>query len=153
MRTPMFDATWHLPDPVSQPEFYADVPVKRLVAWVIDTILIALISALIVPFTFFTGIFFFPLLMLVSGFAYRIVTLANGSATLGMRLTALEFRDPTGARFDLSLAFWHTLGYSISFAIFPLQIISIVLMMTTSRAQGLSDHMLGTVALNRRAGY
>jgi len=145
--------TWHLPDPHSQPEFYADVPLKRLIAWLIDTILIAVLSALIVPFTFFTGLFFFPFLMLVIGFAYRVVMLANGSATLGMRLTAIEFRDAQGAKFDLQTAFMHTLGYSFSIAIVPVQMVSIVLMLTTERAQGLSDHMLGTVALNRRAGY
>jgi len=145
--------TWHLPDPHSQPEFYADVPLKRLIAWLIDTILIAVLSALIVPFTFFTGLFFFPFLMLVISFAYRVVLLANGSATLGMRLTAIEFRDAQGAKFDLQTAFMHTLGYSFSIAIVPVQMVSIVLMVTTERAQGLSDHMLGTVALNRRAGY
>ena len=34
-----------------------------------------------------------------------------------------------------------------------LQVISIVLMMTTSRAQGLTDHFLGTVAINKAARY
>jgi hypothetical protein len=33
-----------------------------------------------------------------------------------------------------------------------LQVASVVLMLTSRRGQGLSDHVLGTVALNRRAG-
>jgi len=33
-----------LPDPVDQAEFYADVPLKRLLAWGIDTFIIAAIS-------------------------------------------------------------------------------------------------------------
>ena len=41
-----------------------------------------------------------------------------------------------------------TTGHRIFFV---LQVISIVLMLTTPRAQGLTDHVLGTVALNRRA--
>ncbi|WP_111732061.1 RDD family protein [Roseovarius amoyensis] len=147
----MSDYSWHIPDPVTQAEFYADVPAKRLIAWVADTILVAVICLLILPFTAFTGIFFFPVLMLVVGFAYRVVTLARGSATWGMRLVAIEFRTVSGARFDLGMAFLHTLGFTVSCAFFLLQVVSIVLMLTTARGQGLSDHILGTVALNRRA--
>lgn len=147
----MTDSTYFLPDPDSQPEFYADIPMKRLLAWVIDSILIMLLAILVVPFTAFTGLFFFPLLYLVVGFVYRIVTLANGSATLGMRLTAIEMRSQSGERFSLGHAVLHTLGFSLSLSLPPLQLISIVLMMTTSRAQGLTDHLMGTVALNRAA--
>jgi len=46
----------------------------------------------------------------------------------------------------------HTFFYSVSLAFFLMQIISMVLMLTTARGQGLSDHLLGTVAVNRRAG-
>ncbi|GGO57650.1 RDD family protein [Roseovarius pacificus] len=147
----MTEYSWHLPDPVTQPEFYSDVPAKRLLAWVVDTVLIVLICLLIVPFTAFTGLFFFPFLLLVVGFAYRVVTIARGSATWGMRLVSLEFRKLDGQRFDLSMALLHTLGLTISFGFPILQVISIVLMLTTERGQGLSDHVLGTVALNRRA--
>jgi uncharacterized RDD family membrane protein YckC len=142
-----------LPDPEFQAEFYADVPMKRLIAWIADTILIALICVLILPFTAFTGIFFFPFLMLTVGFAYRVVTIANGSATWGMRLMAIELRDRTGRRFDLGQAFLHTLGYSVSIAVPVLQVISVVLMLTSSRAQGLTDHVMGSVVLNRAAAY
>lgn len=141
----------HLPDPVTQPEFYADVPMKRLLAWLVDTVLIALICLLILPFTAFTGLFFFPLLMLMVGFAYRVITITNRSATWGMRLMAIEFRTAQGERFGLGLATAHTLGTSFSFALPVLQVISVVLMMTTARGQGLTDHLLGSVALNRAA--
>ncbi len=147
----MTEYSWHIPDPDTQPEFYADVPAKRLLAWVVDTVLIVLICLLIVPFTAFTGLLFFPFLLLTVGFAYRVVTIARGSATWGMRVVALEFRKVDGQRFDLMMAFWHTLGLTVSFGLPLLQVISIVLMLTTARRQGLSDHVLGTVALNRRA--
>ncbi|WP_073198453.1 RDD family protein [Roseovarius marisflavi] len=147
----MSDMSWHLPDPGTQPEFYADVPTKRLLAFVVDTIVIIAISLVIVPFTAFTGLFFFPLLMTVVGFAYRVITISRGSATWGMRLTAIEFRTASGERFDLGMAFAHTFGLTLSFLLPLLQVISIVLMLTSARAQGLSDHVLGTVAINRRA--
>jgi len=143
--------TWALPDPETQPEFYADVPAKRLVAFVVDTLVIIVLSLLVVPFTAFTGLFFFPVLMAVIGFAYRVVTITRGSATWGMRLVAIEFRAADGRRFDLGLAFAHTLGLTISFGLPLLQVASIVLMLTRPRGEGLSDLVLGTVALNRRA--
>ncbi|MDO6725372.1 RDD family protein [Cognatishimia sp. 1_MG-2023] len=142
-----------LPDPVSQPEFYADVPMKRFLSWIADMVLIGILCVLILPFTAFTGIFFFPFLIMVVGFAYRVITLTNGSATLGMRFFGIEFRTQHGDRFDLGTAFMHTLGYSVSFTFFVLQIISIVLMMTSSRSQGLTDHVLGSVVINKAARY
>lgn len=141
----------HLPDPDTQPEFYADVPMKRLVAWLFDTVMIVILCVLILPFTAFTGLFFFPVMVLVIGFAYRVVTLTNRSATWGMRLMAIELRSASGERFGLPLAFAHTLGLSVSFAMPLLQVISIVMMLTTARRQGLSDQLLGTVAINRAA--
>ncbi len=149
--TLMSDSTWHIPDPQTQPDFYADVPTKRLVAWVADTIVVIVICLLILPFTAFTGLFFLPLLFLGVSFVYRVITIARASATWGMRLTAIEFRTAQGTHFDLPMAFMHTLGYSISWAFALLQVCSIVLMLTTPRGQGLSDHVLGTVAVNRRA--
>ena len=142
-----------LPDPETQPEFYADVPIKRLVAFVIDTVISILIAIVILPFTAFIGLFFFAFLVSGAGFVYRIVTLATGSATWGMRLVSLEMRDRAGQRFDLGTAFLHTTGFYISCAVFPLQLISVILMLTTPRAQGLSDHVMGSVAINRSARF
>ena len=147
----MTEFTWHIPDPSTQPEFYSDLPADRRLAWVVGSVSGGLICLLIVPFTAFTGLFFFPFLLLTVGFAYRVITIARGSATWGMRVVALEFRKMDGQRFDLTMAFLHTLGLTVSFGLPVLQVISIVLMLTTQRRQGLSDHLLGTVALNRRA--
>lgn len=140
----------HLPDPQNQPAFYQGVSSKRLLAWIIDTILILACSLVAVMFTAFTGLFFFPLLFAAVGFVYRVATLANGSATWGMRFVAIELRANDGARFDLGLALAHTFGYTVSFTLPLIQLVSIVLMLTDSRGQGLTDKVLGTVALNRR---
>ena len=141
----------NLPDPMTQPQFYRDVAAKRFFAWVIDTVLVGLISLLIVPFTAFVALFFFIGLMAIVGFMYRVVTLATGSATWGMRMMALEIRGPDGAQLDLGQAFLHTIGYTVSWAVAPLQLISVVLMMTSNRGQGLTDYVMGTAALNRKA--
>jgi uncharacterized RDD family membrane protein YckC len=140
-----------LPDPDHQAEFYADVPIKRALAWVVDSILIAIITMVVVPFTLFLSLFFLPLLYLTISFLYRTISLARNSATPGMRLMAIEFRDRTGARFDLGTAFLHTLGYTLTISTVLPQLLSMGLMLTTARGQGLTDLVLGTVAINKPA--
>ena len=146
-----YDMT-RLPDPDARPEFYDGVPTKRLLAWLIDVLAIGVVSVVIVPFTAFTAIFYFPALMVVVGFAYRVATLARWSATPGMALMAIELRDARDRRFDLGHALLHTTGYAVSLAAFPLQLISVVLMAAQPSGQGLTDMVLGSAALNRRRG-
>ncbi len=141
------------PDPILQEDFYADTPMKRLFAWFVDMIIIMLLSAAVVPFTAFTGVFFFPLLVLVIGFAYRVITLTGGSATIGMRLLSIQLRNQHGEKFGLGEAALHTLGYSVSMGMPLIQVVSIILMMTTSRKQGLTDIVMGSVMINKPARY
>ncbi|MFC4213877.1 RDD family protein [Pseudophaeobacter arcticus] len=140
-----------LPDPDYQAEFYAFTAPKRLVAWVVDSILIVVLSLITVVMTAFVGLLIWPLLYLVIGFVYRAATLSSSSATLGMRFAGIELRDLSGRRLDSQQAVLHSLGFSISIAVPVLQVISIILMLTTAKGQGLSDSLLGTVMLNRRA--
>ena len=130
------------------PHQFAGVPFKRGLAWVFDVILIAVLCTLVLPFTAFTGIFFFPFLMLVVSFIYRWFTIAGGSATWGMRVMGIELCDNDGAPLSSGLALAHTFGYTISVALPPLQLISVILMLVTARGQGLTDHVLGTTAIN-----
>ena len=140
-----------LPDPATQAEFYEGVPFKRFVAWIVDAIIITAISAMAIPFTAFTAIFYFPLLMLIVGFIYRWGTIASRSSTWGMRLMAIELRDMRGNRLSSGDAFAHTAGYTASVIMAPAQLISMLLMAVTPKGQGLSDHLLGTTAINRPA--
>ncbi|CUH77572.1 RDD family protein [Tropicibacter naphthalenivorans] len=140
----------HLPDPVHQAEFYESVTIKRGLAWVIDALFIGILATAVSLVTI-VGVFFWPVFFLVVGFLYRWMTLASGSATWGMRIMAIEFRDAYGQRLDGGQALLHTLGYTISMSMVLVQVVSVILMFTTERGQGLTDLVLGTVALNRRA--
>lgn len=140
-----------LPDPVREPEFYAGVTLKRGLAWVVDAGIGLAIAILLIPLTAFTALLWFPLLWLAVGFAYRWATLAAGSATWGMRLMAVTIRDRNGDRLDPATAFAHVLGYTVSMALFPLQLVSVALMVALGRGQGLSDLVLGTAVINRPA--
>ena len=136
------------PDPDRHAAFYEGVLSKRFLAWLLDMALILMMTAMIVPFTAFTALFFLPGLFLVVGFLYRWMTLSGRSATWGMRLMNIEFLDRNGQRFDAATAFLHTLGYSLSMAFVIPQILSVALMLISARGQGLTDHVLGTVAIN-----
>ncbi len=150
---PLNTPLWGLPDPLDQPEFYADVPIKRGVAWVIDVILISLMVGILVLVTAGIGLFFIGFLYILVGFSYRVLSLAGGSATLGMRLVAIELRRHDGTRFDMGTAILHTLGYMLSTSFVLPQLASIALMLTTPRGQGLTDMVLGTAAINRSARF
>ncbi|PTQ68921.1 RDD family protein [Celeribacter persicus] len=144
---------WGLPDPDRQPGFYDSVPTKRMLAFVVDLIVGVVIAALIVPFTAFTGIFFFPFLVAVVSYAYRVITIANQSATWGMRLMGIEFRTSKGERFDLGMSFLHTTLFTVWCSMGLPQVVSVILMLTTARKQGLSDLILGSAAINRPSEY
>ena len=139
-----------LPDPDYHAEFYADVPAKRLLAWVIDTVLIALIVFGLTLIGFLIPLLFLPFLFAVVSFLYRWGTIASRSATPGMRFMAIELIDRDGRPFDGGTAFLHTAGYTVSVVTVPLQLVSIVMMLMTARRQGLTDTILGTAAVNRR---
>lgn len=140
-----------LPDPATKPQFYDGVLLKRAAAWGIDVVLVGILCVIIVPFTAFTALFFFPFLMLAVGFLYRWFTIANKSSTWGMRLMGIELRDYDGLRLDSQTALLHTAGYTFSVAVAPLQLISMLMMLLSDRKQGLTDQLLGTAAINKPA--
>lgn len=147
----MTDTYQGLPSPEMHAEFYADIPSKRLAAFVIDSILIILITIALIPLTAFTALFYLGFLGLVVSLIYRIVSLANRSATPGMRLMAIEFRNHRGERLNLATATVHTLLFTVSMSMVLPQLISVILILTTGRAQGLYDLFLGTAVINRAA--
>lgn len=138
-----------LPDPLREPDFYAGVAPKRAVAWVIDGAITWLLCLLALPFTAFTGLFWWATLWAIVGFLYRWATISAGSATWGMRLMAICLRERDGRRLTPVTALLHTAGYTASLAAFPLQVVSVALMAALGRGQGLTDLILGTAAINR----
>lgn len=140
-----------LPDPKTQAGFYAGVPAKRILAFFIDLLIIFLLSLAVAVLTFGLAFFVFVLVFGVVGFLYRVLTLAGGSATWGMRLMAVELRRHDGERFTTADAALHTIVFYICFGIVPLQVISAITMFATSRGQTLTDMVFGVVALNRKA--
>ncbi|WP_136683003.1 RDD family protein [Falsirhodobacter xinxiangensis] len=146
----MMDA---LPDPDRHAEFYDGVTTKRGLAWLVDLLLIFAITVIIIPFTAFTALFFYPLLYLTVSFCYRWVALTRKSATPGMRLFGIEFLNARGERLGGIESLLHVIGYTFSIGTLLVQVLSVSLMLTTRRGQGLTDLVLGTVAINRAARH
>lgn len=138
-----------LPDPGLCPEAYDGVNGRRALAWLIDMALIGGLSGLLIPFTAFTALLFFPVFMMGIGLLYRWLTIAVTSATPGMWMAGIELREFDGQPLSGGTALMHTLGYTLSVAMAPLQLISVILMVALGRGQGLSDLALGTAALRR----
>lgn len=144
-----------LPDRDLDAQFYEGVAFKRLCAWVIDFIITAVISIIaIIVFGISTlgiGFFIAPLIAMVIGYGYRWITLANNSATWGMHIMGIEMRNHQGERFDSGSAAIHTLLFSAAVMSGIGQLISVILMIGTSRGQGLHDLIMGSAAINRPA--
>ncbi|MEM7721024.1 MAG: RDD family protein [Pseudomonadota bacterium] len=141
--------TQHLPDPTYDPAFYENIPSKRVLAWLIDIALITAVTLVIGLMTLTALLWIWPITYFMISFLYRSLTIAGGSATLGMRIMAIELRNSAGQRLSPGEAMGHTLLYLLSWTFAIVQLISIVLMATGARHQGLHDLVMGTVAINR----
>ena len=145
-----------LPDPDLDRRFYAGVPLRRLVAWLVDVVVIFVIGVpLAVLFGLLTlgfGFALFGFIIAGVGFLYRTAMLAGpASATLGMRFTGIEFRRGNGERFDFATALVHTAIYAVCIGTFVLQLISCATILGTRYRQSMADIILGTTAINRPA--
>jgi len=140
-----------LPDPEMQPEFYADVPLKRSMAWAIDLVITVLMTVVAIALTLFVGAFFLPVLYAAVSIGYRTVMLTRYGATLGMMATALKWSALDGRRPDAMTALAYSGAHAAIWTLFPLQIASIVMILLTPYRQGLHDMFLGTTMLHRTA--
>jgi len=138
-----------LPDPDTSPGFYEGVAVKRGLAWLADTVIVALIAAVLATIPLFIGWFIYPLIFLAVNVIYRIATISRSSATPGMQIFNIELRTHQGQALDGGTAVLHTVLFLFASAFLIPQLISIGLMLGTPRGQGLHDLVVGTVALNR----
>ena len=152
-----FDVKPHAYDPAANPELFEGVLARRVVAFLIDFIIIAIPVVLAAMFIFAFGIVTlglgFALYLLLSPAAviwaivYFGLTLGGPrSATLGMRVMDLELRTwyGTPAYFVLgavhAIAFWFTVSFFTPFIL--------LVAFFNERRRLLHDIMLGTVVIN-----
>ena len=141
-------------DPELHPELYEGVPPKRIIAFIIDAIIVFLlmIPAVLVVLvlgliTLGLGWLLLPPLFAIVALGYVALTLGSPrSATLGMRAMGIEMRTGTGTTIYPVLAAVHALLFWVSVSLLTPLILLVALFSTRQRL--LHDILLGTVMLN-----
>lgn len=140
-------------DPDTQPQLFEGVLSKRIVAFVVDALIIAglMVPAALVVFviaviTLGIGFLLYPVLFVLVALGYVGFTLGGpASATIGMRVAGLEMRTWSGAPMFTLLAIMHALLFWFSMGLTPL---ILLVGLFTRRRQLLHDLLLGTVVVN-----
>ena len=155
-----FDVKPHAYDPVTQPEYFEGVLSRRLLAFLIDVIIItvpimfaALFIFLFGLVTFLLGWFLFFLLPAggtIWAILYYGLTFGSPkSATIGMRMMDLEMRTWYGAPCYFLLGAVHAVLYWISVSALTPFILLVAFF--NERKRLLHDMVAGTIVVNNEA--
>jgi uncharacterized RDD family membrane protein YckC len=151
----------HAYDPAAQPELFDGVLPRRVVAFVIDFIIIAVVSiplaVLLTLFIFALGIITFGIgwalfvliwpALVVWAVVYFGMTLGGpASATIGMRMMDLELRTWYGAPSYFVLGAVHAIAFWISVSALTPLILFVAFF--NDRRRLLHDIVLGTIVIN-----
>lgn len=142
-------------DPVREPELFSGVLSKRVLAFIVDAILIGVFELLAVLVVFALGIFtlgvawFLFALPFFAIVAVLYVALTLGGpkgATPGMRLSGVTIRSANGERIGFVIGAAHALlfWFSLSF----LTPLVLIVGLFSNRKRLLHDILLGTVVMN-----
>lgn len=141
-------------DAQTQPELFEGVLSRRIIAFVVDAVIIvaltipaALVVLVLGLVTLGLGWFLFAPLFAIVALGYVAFTLGGrGSATVGMRMAGIEVRTWNGAPMFPLLAIMHSVVFWFSVSLLTPLILIVGLF--TARKQLLHDLLLGTVAVN-----
>lgn len=146
--------TEHLPDPHSNPELFDGVLTRRVFAYLVDFLLMSLLTGLLFVITLVLGIVTFglawltlPIIFPLAVVIYYVVTLGgNNRATPGMRMFDLVLTPTSGPPLNGAKSLLHPFVFWITIWIFwPLLAIGLF----TQRRQLLHDMITGTLMLRR----
>jgi len=150
----------HAYDPVSNPELFEGVLARRVVAFLIDFMVMAVPVVLAAMFIFAFGIvtlglgwalyWLLPPASVIWALVYFGLTLGGErSATIGMRVMDLEMRTWYGAPAYFVLGAVHAIAFWFSISAFTPFILLVCFF--NERRRLLHDIMLGTVVINNQA--
>jgi uncharacterized RDD family membrane protein YckC len=150
----------HAYDPATSPELFEGVLSRRVVAFVIDLIVITLPLVAAAMFIFVFGLITFglgwalfwllsPASVVWALFYYGMTLGSPASATLGMRMMELEMRTWYGAPCYFVLGAVHAIVYWVSVSV--LTPLILVVGFFNPRKRLLHDMVVGTVVINNAA--
>ncbi|MFO7478735.1 MAG: RDD family protein [Methyloceanibacter sp.] len=143
----------HAYDPVAQPQLFAGLIRKRSVAFVVDAIIILVLTALAYVAVALLGIvtlglawLLFGLVFPAVGLGYNAITIGGpNSATIGQRMMGLEVRMWYGGKVTPLIAAFHALLFWVSLVVFfPILLWALF----DSRKRCLHDILAGVVVIN-----
>lgn len=142
------------PDPLSRPDLYDGLLWRRVVAYLVDVVVIGLISVVAAVVFFLVGILSLGLLtplgivlLAVLPVAYHTYFLGRQAATPGMRIFDVEFRCWTGQRLDYFQAFLVTVMFYVTVALTAWLVL--IAAPFNQRRRTLHDFLGGTIAVRR----
>ncbi len=147
----------HAYDPVTHPELFEGVLARRMLAFVIDFVILAVPVVFAAMFIFVIGILTLGLGFLIYGLlspamviwalAYYGLTLGGPrSATIGMRVMDLEMRTWYGAPCYFVLGAVHAIVFWISVSMLTPLVLLVCLV--NERRRCLHDMLVGTIVIN-----
>jgi uncharacterized RDD family membrane protein YckC len=144
----------HAYDPVAQPQLFAGVIRKRSLAFIVDAIIITVLTVIAYVVVALLGIItlglawlLFGLVFPVVGLGYNALTIGGpNSATVGQRLMGLEVRMWFGGKVSPLIAAFHALLFWFSLVVFcPILLWAFF----DQRKRCLHDILAGVVVTNR----
>ena len=149
----------HAYDPISNPELFEGVLARRMVAFLIDFVILAVPVVFVAMFifviglvTFGLGFFLYALLwpaMVIWALAYFGFTLGSpASATIGMQMMDIELRTWYGAPAYFVLGAVHAIVFWITVSVLTPLILLVCLF--NERRRCLHDILVGTVIINNK---
>ena len=155
-----FEVKPHAYDPVTNPELFEGVVARRIVAFLIDFMILSLPVVFVSMFIFVVGIvtfglgfFFYALLwpgMVIWAICYYGLTLGGpSSATIGMRMMDIEMRTWYGAPCYFLLGSVHAVVFWITVSMITPFVLLVCLF--NERRRCLHDMLVGTVVINNTA--
>jgi uncharacterized RDD family membrane protein YckC len=147
----------HAYDPATSPELFEGVVARRIVAFLIDFLILAvpvvfaaMFLSVVTIVTFGLGIVFFALLwpaMVIWAIVYYGMTLGSpASATIGMRIMEIEMRTWYGSPAYFVLGAVHAVVFWVTVSMITPLILLVCLFNTRRRC--LHDILVGTVIIN-----
>jgi uncharacterized RDD family membrane protein YckC len=151
------DVKPHAYDPATQPELFEGVLARRVIAFLIDVVLIAVPLLFVAIFIFMFGLvtlgvgwflflFYGPISVIWALVYYGLTFGSAKSATIGMRMVDLEMRTWYGAPCYFVLGAVHAVGYWLSVTFLTPFIV--LLGLFNDRRRLLHDMVLGTIVIN-----
>jgi uncharacterized RDD family membrane protein YckC len=152
-----FEVKPHAYDPASSPELFDGVVARRIVAFIIDLIILSIPILFLSMFIFVIGVvtlgFGFilyallsPIMVLWALFYYGITLGSPRSATLGMRVMDLEMRTWYGAPAYFVLGAVHAIVFWITVSVLTPFVLLVCLF--NDRRRCLHDILVGTIVIN-----